>query len=139
MKDAENNIENLLVNTYFATMAAADILMRQIAYLIEDVDKRELKYELKQAHNLCQKAANDFIRKYDIYMDRVMVDGLVDKGDLVGGYDATRAEGNDIIRLLLYYADRCDTPQDKEALYALLRERPVKAASNEYIEQYKLK
>ena len=126
---------NLLVNTYFALGDTLDMLMKEIIYRMEILDRGQLKHEFKRQHSLLMKSARDFRRRYDIYSDAFRIDCLKSNSD----YDNARDDANTFMRLVLLFADRCDTPEKCKEVYDLLSQMPMDVASNEYINKFYLK
>lgn len=131
----KHNLTNLLINLYFALTEALDMLLREIEYRIDKIEGGELKHEVKRAHRLMMEAAEDFHRRYDLYVDRVKIDCLPDKSN----YDLCRQDANEFLRLLITYADRCDTPEKAAKVFMWLKWLPVNVAPDEYVNKFTLK
>lgn len=131
----KHNLTNLLINMYFALADALDMLMSEIEYRIKVIEGGELKHEVKQAHNLLMRSAADFHKKYDLYVDKARIDCMPEKGN----YDQSREDANEFLRVLITYADRCDTPEKATKAMNWLRWFPVNVAPDEYIEKFRLK
>ena len=90
-------LTNLLINVYFALTDTLDILMTEVERHVEEVEHGEMRHEVKKAHNLLINAANDFHRKFDLYVDKARIDCMANKSD----YDSSRSDANEFLRLLL--------------------------------------
>lgn len=128
-------LTNLLINVYFALTDTLDILMTEIEKQVEDVEQGELRYDIKKAHNLLINSAKDFHRKFDLYVDKARIDCMANKSD----YDGSRSDANEFLRLILLYADRCDTPEKADKVFMWLRWLPVNVAPDEYVDKFTLK
>lgn len=131
----KHNLTNLLINMYFALTDACDMLLREIEYRIRTIEGGELKHEVKQAHNLMMQSAREFHRRYDLYCDRARIDCMPDKGN----YDRSREDANEFLRVLITYADRCDTPEKAKKAMDWLRWFPVNVAPDEYVEKFTMR
>lgn len=131
----KHNLTNLLINIYFALSEALDMLLREIEYRIKVVEGGELKHEVKQAHRLMMRAAEDFHRRYDLYLDRVKIDCLPNKAN----YDLCREDANEFLRLLISYADRCTTPEAVADVMEAIKKNPERVAPEEYVNKFTLK
>lgn len=126
---------NLLINAYFALTDTLDMLLREVEQQIWTVEYGEMRYDVKKAHNLLIGSAKDFHRKFDLYMDKARIDSLASKTD----YDTSRMDANELLRLILLYADRCDAPDRAMHLMQELSSFPEKALTNEYVKQFNIK
>lgn len=133
--EAKHTLTNLLVNTYFALAETLDMLMKEIIFRMEIQERGKLKHEFKKQHNLLMKSARDFRARYDLYTDMLKISCLKDKSD----YDNGREDANTFMRLVLFYADRCNTPEKCKEVYDLISEMPMNVASNEYINKFHIK
>lgn len=128
-------LTNLLINVYFALTDTLDILMTEVEKQVEDVEQGELRYDINKAHNLLINSAKDFHRKFDLYVDKARIDCMANKSD----YDGSRSDANEFLRLILLYADRCDTPEKADKVFMWLRWLPVNVAPDEYVDKFTLK
>lgn len=131
----KHNLTNLLINIYFALTDAQDMLMREIEWRIKTAEGGELRHELKRAHNLLMQAAQDFEKKYELYMDAAKCACLKNDAD----YDKSREDANEFLRLLITYADRCDTPAKSKRVMEWLHYLPENVAPDEYVNKFHLK
>lgn len=129
------SLTNLLVNIFFSLTDACDLLLSEIEYRIETLEQAELKQEVKQAFNMMKKAADDYHKRFDLYMDKARIDSMPDKRN----YDISRADANEFLRLLIAYADRCDTREKADAMMEQIRTLPPNVASDDYINKFTLK
>lgn len=128
-------LTNLLINVYFALTDTLDILMSEVEKHVEDVEHGELRYDIKKAHNLLINSAKDFHKKFDLYVDKARIDCMANKSD----YDGSRSDANEFLRLILLYADRCNTQEMAHKFMQELVQLPEASASNEFINKFKLK
>lgn len=131
----KHNLTNLLINIYFALTDTQDMLMREIEWRLRTAEGAEIKHEVKRAHNIMLKAAQDFGKKYDLYMDAARLDCIKDKAD----YDKSREDANEFLRLLVTYADRCDTPAKAKRAMEWLRYLPENVAPDDFVNKFYLK
>lgn len=128
-------LTNLLINVYFALTDTLDILMTEVEKHVKDIEHGEIRHEVKKAHSLLLGAARDFHKKFDLYVDKARIDCMANKSD----YDGSRSDANEFLRLLLLYADRCDTPEKAQKFMQELIGMQEKAAPNEFIQKFNLK
>ena len=132
----KHNLTNPLINIYFALTDAQDMLMREIEWRIKTAGGAELKHELKRAHSLMMQAARDFGKKYELYMDAAKCSCLKNG---TGDYDKSRADANEFLRLLITYADRCDTPAKSKRVMEWLHYLPENVAPDDFVNKFYLK
>lgn len=131
----KHNLTNLLINIYFALADSLDMLMAEIEYRIRHIEGGELKHEVKQSHTMLMRSVQDFHKKFDLYCDKARIDCMPDKGN----YDQSREDANEFLRLLITYADRCDTPEKAKKAMQWLRWFPSNVAPDEYIKKFTIK
>lgn len=131
----KSSLVNLLANIFFALTDTQDMLLSELEHRITTVEQGEMKQDVKHAFNMMKKAAEDYHRRFDLYMDRVRIDSMPDKRH----YDDSREDAYEYLRLLLRLADRCNTPEKLAAVNDLLRSMPANTASDEYIDAFKLR
>lgn len=132
----EHNLTNLLINIYFALTDAQDMLIREIEWRLKTTKGGELKHEVKRAHGLMLNAARDFSKKYELYMDAAKCACLKNG---TGDYDKGREDANEFLRLLITYADRCDTPAKAQRAMEWLHYLPENVAPDDYVNKFHLK
>lgn len=126
---------NLLINAYFALTDTLDLLLQEVEKQVLISEQGEMRYDIKKAHNLLIGSAKDFHKKFDLYMDKARIDCLANKTD----YDTSRIDANEFMRLLLLYADRCDTQDKAQHIMQQLWNLPENALTGEYINQFIIK
>lgn len=131
---AEHTLTNLLINTYFALSDTLDMLMKEIIYRMEVLERGNLKYEFKHQRRLLMDSAKSFRARYDIYADIFRIKCLKSGDD----YDNARDDANTFMRLVLMFADRCDTNDKSKQVFELMSKMPMDVASNDYIGKFRL-
>ncbi len=131
---AEHTLTNLLINTYFALSDTLDMLMKEIIYRMEVLERGNLKHEFKHQHHLLMDSAKSFRARYDIYADIFRIKCLKSGDD----YDNARDDANTFMRLVLMFADRCDTNDKSKQVFELMSKMPMDVASNDYIGKFRL-
>lgn len=131
----QHSLTNLLVNMFFSLTDSCNMLLSEIEYRIETFEQADMKHDVKHAFNMMKKAAEDYQKKFDLYMDKVRIDSLPDKKN----YDVSRADANEFLRLLIAYADRCDTAEKAKEIMDQIRSLPPNVASDNYIDKFTLK
>ena len=126
---------NLLINAYFALTDTLDLLMSEVEKQVTQVEQGEIRYDITKAHNLLIGSAKDFHKKFDLYMDKARIDCLANKAD----YDTSRVDANEFMRLLLLYADRCDTQEKAQHIMQELWNLQENALTGNYINQFIIK
>ena len=126
---------NLLINAYFALTDTLDLLMQEVERQVSDVERGDVRHDIKKAHNLLMDSARDFHKKFDLYVDKARIDCLANKAD----YDTSRVDANEFMRLLLLYADRCDTQEKAQHIMQELWNLQENALTGEYINQFIIK
>lgn len=131
----QHSLTNLLVNMFFSLTDVCDILLSEIEYRIETFEQADMRQDIKQAFNMMKKAATDYHKKFDLYMDKTRIDSLPDKKN----YDVSRSDANEFLRLLIAYADRCDTAEAATEIMNQIRALPSHVAPDSYIDKFTLK
>lgn len=131
---AEHTLTNLLINTYFALSDTLDMLMKEIIYRMEVLERGNLKHEFEHQHHLLMDSAKSFRARYDIYADIFRIKCLKSGDD----YDNARDDANTFMRLVLMFADRCDTNDKSKQVFELMSKMPMDVASNDYIGKFRL-
>lgn len=131
----QHSLTNLLVNMFFSLTDVCDVLLSEIEYRIETFEQADMRQDIKQAFNMMKKAAADYHKKFDLYMDKTRIDSLPNKKN----YDLSRADANEFLRLLIAYSDRCDTEEKAKEITDHIRSMQPNAAPDSYIDKFKLK
>ena len=132
----EKALTNLLINIYFALMDAADILMREIVNRMRFVEGAEMKHELKHSHRLMIEAGEAFSKRYENYLEQVKIRCLKNGN---GDYDVSRRDANEMLRFLITFEDRCDTPAKSARLMEWLHYLPENVAPDDYVNKFHLR
>lgn len=130
---AESKLLNLVTNTYFAAIGAADLMMKWIEQKISSTSTSELKHELKQAHSRTIKAAHDFRSIYYHHLELERIACMQNVGE---NYDRSRADENEVARLLLTYSDRMDESKEAAEVLAALYGLPAKDIPDGFLEEH---
>ena len=79
-------------------------------------------------------SAKSFRARYDIYADIFRIKWLKSGDD----NDNARDDANTFMRLVLMFADRCDTNDKSKQVFELMSKMPMDVASNDYIGKFRL-
>lgn len=130
----QHSLTNLLVNMFFSLTDVCDMLLTEVEYRIETFEQADMRQDVKRSFNLMKKAAEDYHKKFDLYMDKTRIDSLPNKKN----YDLSRQDANEFLRLLLAYSDRCDTPEKAKKVMDTIKSFEPSVAPDDYINKFRL-
>ena len=123
MKPREFTVEGLMTNMAYTCAFAAERMILVLERRLR-AKGEGLRHEKKQAFARLAETLKVAKRYYDFIFDEDLIRAVEDSGE-IADYDKAHADGNEIARLLLLYADRCGYSQaNYEELFNVLRSMP---------------